>query len=227
MPLDLTEYYARVASLKEDEPEEGYSIEAAGDAKAQGRRAAHHAARIRQAHEIAAAQEGAIELARDVAQAQLAEAEHALRQVARLRDEATRIDRALMREWMEHGRMWTEPDRPRLRSQTFGGFRLSSAEKTRSREKVVIHDEGAVMREWPELIVMERPRLDAKAAKAFLATVLGEQPGAIAATVATLEPARREIVYYIEMGSAKVALSTREDDDGNGADEHNTDGFAG
>ncbi len=123
----------------------------------QGRKAAHHLARIRQAHRLAATRKGALQGLVDEYEAKLADlakVKHDLAQVEADRDKECWIDRLLIANWIAEATQFTEPDEPRNKTLVFGDLALDVRRKAVP-EKLSVTDEEAVIRQCPDFVKQE------------------------------------------------------------------------
>ncbi len=126
----------------------------------QGRRAAHHLARIRQAYRLAATRKGALQGLVDEYEAKLADlakVKRDLSQVEADRDKECWIDRVLIANWIAEATQFTEPDEPRNKTLVFGDLALDVRKRTVP-EKLAVTDEEAVIRQCPGYVT-QTPKL--------------------------------------------------------------------
>jgi len=123
----------------------------------QGRKLAHHLARIRQAYRLAATRTGALQemvTMYEAAIASLAEVKRDLAQVEADRDKDCRIDRVLIATWIAEATQFTEPDAPRNQTLVFGDLALDVRQRAVP-EKLVLSDEEAVIRQCPGYVTQK------------------------------------------------------------------------
>lgn len=123
----------------------------------QGRKLAHHLARIRQAYRLAETRQGALQGLVDEYEtvlADLARVKHDLAQVEADRDKECWIDRVLISNWTREATQFTEPAEPRNPTLVFGDMALDVRQKT-VREKLTLTDKEAVIRQCPEFVQKE------------------------------------------------------------------------
>lgn len=120
--------------------------------EAQGRRAAWHLRRIRQASRLAATKRGVLLADVEALEGELADAKRKLATLDQWEAAQCNVDRSLLASWLADAPQFHDPGRPRRKVLDFtGGIALESKLKT-TQPKLTVVEEDALARRYPQFV---------------------------------------------------------------------------